>query len=143
MEAEKVHEVIGELLAQGHTDGDIIATLEEENKLSFDEASEALRGVYDGWQHTRDALDLTDNNLIDWHVHLRKYLLQQAIGQGTIPSLRLALSILDSLATIQGISTPQGQTVPLTITLVEKEEGPDDVDTKSPDAVEHPQGESG
>ena len=141
MEAAKIHEIIGELLAQGHTDDDIVATLEESEDLSRTDANDALRSVYDSWQNTRDTLELTDNNRIDWHVFLRKRILQTALKESTVASLRLALSVLDSLATIQGISTPQGQTVPLTITLVEKKEEPEDVDTESDDAAGSPQRE--
>lgn len=123
MEADKVHEIIGELLAEGHLDDDIISTLEESEGLTNEEACAALHSVYDSWQHTRSVLDLNDDNLKDWHVFLRKHILQNALGTGTVPSLRLALSVLDSLAAIQGISTTQGQSMPLTITLVEKKEG--------------------
>ncbi len=122
MEPDKIHEIIGELLAKGHTDDDIISTLEEEDSLSHEEACNVLRDIYDGWQHTRDALDLTEHNLKDWHVFLRKTILQKALSTETIPSLKLALSVLDSLAAIQGISTEQGPTQPLSITLIEKKE---------------------
>lgn len=131
MEPDKIHEAIGELLAKGHTDDDIISSLEEESDLSHEAACKVLRDVYDGWQHTRDALDLNDGNLKDWHVFLRKTILQEALGQSTIPSMKLALSVLDSLAAIQGISTTESQTVPLSITLVEKKETPGDNDDQN------------
>lgn len=133
MEVREIQENIGKWLAEGRTNDDIVDTLAEECALSREEASTALREVYDGWQHTRDALELTDDNLIDWHVFLRKQILQTALEEKTVASLRLALSVLDSLATIQGISTPEGQTVPLTITLVEKkeEEPNDDTEVKN------------
>lgn len=140
METEIIQEVIGELLAKGHTDKDIIDTLKEEKELGHEEACAALRDVYNDWQHTREALDLNANNLIDWHVFLRKHILEVALGERTTPSLRLALSVLDSLATIQGISTVEGQTVPLTIQLMEKKE--DGVNTKSDNVTDHAQGES-
>ncbi len=122
MEPDKIQEAVGELLAAGHPDSDIISTLQEEGGLSHKEACEVLHGIYIGWQHTREELDLQENNLKDWHVFLRKGILQVALRESTISSLKLALSVLDSLATIQGISTEQGPTLPLSITLVEKKE---------------------
>ncbi len=122
MEADALQEAIGELLAQGNTDEDIIASIMENEEASHEEACSALRSVYDGWQQTREALDLNDTNLQDWHVFLRKHILQTALTTNTIPSLKLALSVLDSLASIQGVCSEQGQAAPLTITLVEKVE---------------------
>lgn len=122
METADIQEAIGELLAAGRTDEDIISMLVEEEQLSNEDATTALREVYEGWQNTRELLDLNDNNLKDWHIFLRKHILKSAIVESTVASLRLALSVLDSLATIQGISTTEGQNVPLSITLVEKKE---------------------
>ena len=143
MDAPEIQSVIGELLAGGHADNDIIDTIVEEHELSSEKAYAELRKVYDGWQHTREVLDLNDSNMQDWHVFLRKRILQQALGDATIPSLKLALSVLDSLAAIQGISTAQGQVMPLSITLVEKAEEPDDVDREGDNVTEHSQGEPG
>ncbi len=122
MDASEIQSVIGELLAGGHADNDIIDTIVEEHEISAEEAYAELRKVYDGWQHTREVLDLNDSNMQDWHVFLRKRILQKSLKEATIPSLKLALSVLDSLAAIQGISTAQGQVMPLSITLVEKKE---------------------
>ncbi len=122
METDKIQETVGELLAGGYADDEIISTLVEEGELSHEDACKVLRDVYDDWQHTREVLDLNENNLKDWHIHLRKHILQSALTESSASSLRLALSVLDSLAGIQGISIEQGQTVPLTITLVEKQE---------------------
>ncbi len=132
MEEVEIQESIGELLAQGHVDIDIIATLEEEYQLSNEDACGLLRQVYDSWQHTRDMLDLNENSLQDWHVFLRKQILQKALKDSTTASLRLALSVLDSLAAVQGISTIQGATVPLQITLVEKKEEEKEPNNDSP-----------
>lgn len=138
METNEIQEDIGEMLAAGETDESIISALEENADLSPKDAYEALRAVYDGWQHTREELDLDDGNLKDWHVYLRKHILKTALKESTTSSLRLALSVLDSLATIQGISTEQGQTMPLAITLVEKkEEVSGEVDTEGSDAANH------
>ncbi len=122
MEADALQEAIGRLLAQGNTDEDIIASIVEEQGATYEEACNALRSVYDGWQETRDTLDLDDTNLQDWHVFLRKHILQTALKENTMPALKLALSVLDSLASIQGVCAEQGQAAPLTITLVEKKE---------------------
>jgi len=139
MKVDVLQEAIGELLAQGHTDEDIIASIMENEDASREEACNALRSVYDGWQQTREALDLNDVNLQDWHVFLRKHILQTALATSTIPSLKLALSVLDSLATIQGVNAEQGQAAPLTITLVEKKEEFTDVspNTENANAPEH------
>ncbi|KKN38482.1 hypothetical protein LCGC14_0752860 [marine sediment metagenome] len=128
MEADALQEAIGGLLAQGQTDEDIIASIIENEQATYEEACGALRSVYDGWQQTREALDLNDTNLQDWHVFLRKHILQTALTANTIPSLKLALGVLDSLATIQGVCAEQGQAAPLTITLVEKKEDPESTD---------------
>lgn len=123
METDEILTAVGELLAKGLSDDEIIAELEKEEDLSHEDACKVLRDVYDKWQHTREVLDLDENNLKDWHVHLRKHILKTSLADGSsIASLRLALSVLDSLAGIQGISTEQGQIVPLAITLVEKKE---------------------
>lgn len=121
METDEIQETVGELLAKGYADDQIISELEEMD-LSHEDACKILRNVYDEWQHTREVLDLNENNLKDWHIHLRKYILRNALNDSTASSLRLALSVLDSLAGIQGISTEQGQITPLSITLVEKKE---------------------
>jgi len=122
METNELHEAIGELLAAGYTDEDIVSTLQDHEGFTRMEACEALRGVYSGWQSTREELGLNENNLVDWHVFLRKQLLQRALAEGSIAALKLALGILDSLAAVQGISATQGQSTPLAITLVEKKE---------------------
>ncbi len=134
MDANKIEELqekIGELLAGGYADVDIVASLEVEEKLSHEEACEALHAIYKNWQRTRDVLALKEDSLVDWHVYLRRKILQNAIAEGTVPSLRLALSVLDSLATIQGIVGAQGQTVPLAITLIEKREVPNDTESEN------------
>lgn len=135
MEKDNLQEAIGELLAQGNTDEDIITSIMENEEASHEEACNALRSVYDGWQQTRDVLELNAANLQDWHVFLRKHILQTALEANTIPALKLALSVLDSLAAIQGVCAEQGQAAPLTITVVEKKESTDgDSDAKSTDA---------
>ncbi|HDZ62471.1 MAG TPA: hypothetical protein ENH40_04935 [Nitrospirae bacterium] len=131
MERDTLQEAIGELLAQGNTDEDIITSIMENEDVSHEEACNALRSVYNGWQQVREALDLNDVNLQDWHVFLRKHILQTALTASTIPALKLALSVLDSLAAIQGVCSEQGQAAPLTITLVEKEEKPKDVEAEN------------
>lgn len=112
--------VTGEYLAAGLTNGEILEQLESEHQLTLDEAKTILRGVYDSWVSVREGLNLQADDDRGWHQHLRMKLLQKAIQDKAVPSQRLALMILDSLAGIQGIATTVAQPVPLSIELVEK-----------------------
>ncbi len=131
-ESEKIDSIqrtIGELLANGYSEANIIAALQEDEGIEYDEACKALRQVFMHWQNTRESLDLQDVNLLDWHVVLRKRILRSALEESTIPGLKLALSVLDSLATIQKLTDIQSQTIPISIILTEKKELPHDAES--------------
>lgn len=116
----KLHTIVGELLAAGNTNSEILEQLQVEHQLNLEEANETLRGVYNSWSSVQIGLDLQPEDDRNWHKHLRMKLLQRAIKDVTTPSQRLALLILDSLAAVQGISVIPTQIIPLSIELVEK-----------------------
>lgn len=120
-----LHTTVGEMLAAGLTNNEILIRLEEEQQLSPEDANTALRGVYDSWSSVREGLNLQPEDERNWHQYLRLKLLQDAIKITSTPSQRLALQILDSLAAVQGISVMPEQNIPLQIELVErkKDEG--------------------
>lgn len=120
----KLHTLVGEYLAKGLTNGEILEILQTEQELSEEDAQRILRAVYDSWTSVREGLDLQSADDSNWHQYLRMRLLQTAMADESTPSQRLALSILDSLATIQGISMSFAQPVPLSIELIEKEPEP-------------------
>ena len=115
----------GEYLAMGYTNGEIIDALVQNHNTTVDEANEVLRGVYSSWISVREGLNLQAEDDRNWHQHLRMKLLQDSLKDPSTPSRRLALSILDSIAGIQGISTLPEQIVPLSIELIEKKVEPE------------------
>lgn len=112
---------VGELLAKGFTNGEILAALQEEDQVTLEIAQTTLRGVFDCWTSVHLGLNIQDEDERNWHHHLRMKLLQKVLGSEETPSLRLALNILDSLAAVQGITTTVEHMVPLPIFLVPKE----------------------
>jgi len=120
-----LHTLVGEYLAIGLTNEEVLEKLQTEDKLSEDDAKATLRGVYDSWTSVRVGLNLQAEDDRNWHHFLRMRLLQTAIANEAIPAQNLALRILDSLAALQGITTVQAQPVPLSIELVEKEKKPE------------------
>lgn len=120
-----LHALVGEHLATGLANDEILELLQTEQHLSVEEARVILRGVYDSWSSVREGLNLQAEDDKNWHQYLRMQLLQSAIRDETIPSQRLALQILDSLATIQGISTTIALTAPLSIEMIEKKPEPE------------------
>lgn len=123
-ETELLHILVGEYLAAGFTNGEILGHLRLDHSLTLEQAKKALRGVYDSWTSVREGLNIEAEDDRNWHIQLRMKLLQDAIKDITTPSRRLALMVLDSLANIQGISTIPEQAVPLVIQLVEKQKEP-------------------
>ena len=49
---------VGEYLAGGHTNGEILEQLESEYELSLEAAQAILRGVYDSWTSVREGLNI-------------------------------------------------------------------------------------
>ena len=121
---ELLHVAVGEYLAAGYTNGEILGYLQLEHKQTLEQAREALRGVYSSWTSVREGLNIEAEDDRNWHIHLRMKLLRDAIKDPATPSRRLALMVLDSLAGIQGISTIPEQAIPLRIELVEKKPEP-------------------
>lgn len=124
-QTEVLHVIVGEHLAAGFTNEEVLGHLRLEQNLTLEQAQTALRGVYTSWTSVREGLNIEAEDDRNWHIHLRMKLLQDAIKDITTPSRRLALMILDSLANIQGISTIPEQAVPLMIQLVEKQKEPE------------------
>ena len=119
-----LHKLVGEYLATGLTNGEILENLEVEQNLSGEDANTILRGVYDSWASVRVGLNLQAEDDRNWHHHLRMKLLQRAIQDESAASQNLVLRVLDSLANLQGITTTQAQPVPLSIELIEKKPEP-------------------
>lgn len=122
----RLHTLVGELLAQGCTNGEILEHLQTEQTLTLEESQVVLRGVFDSWISVREGLDLHTEDDKNWHLHLRMKLLQSTLRDPSTPAQRLALQILDSLSTIQGITPTLELSKPLPIILVEKKEKPDE-----------------
>ncbi len=132
MEEEQIkilHVLVGEYLAGGLANEEILKCLVEEQKLEEEDAYEILRGVYDSWTSVREGLSLQSEDDRNWHQHLRIRLLRSALSNESVPSQNLALRVLDSLANLQGITTVIAQPVPLSIELVEKKEEVKEDDT--------------
>ncbi len=128
MERSEIQADIGEWLASGYTHEEIITELIA-SELSSEEAEAELRSVYEHWQHTSESLNLKDDDLINWHVYLRKRILQKALAFGTLPSYKLALSILDSLASVQCVGNmTQIKDIPINIILKESQNVERDVE---------------
>lgn len=119
-----LHTLVGEYLAGGLTNGEILELLEKDQELSVDESNAVLRGVYNSWSSVREGLNLQAEDDRNWHHHLRMKLLQRALKDESAASQNLALRILDSLANLQGVTTTQAQPVPLSIELIEKKPEP-------------------
>lgn len=116
------HVMVGEMLAAGHTNNDIIDSLQATFEIPTEAAQDILRSVFDSWSSIRVTLKLQSEDDRNWHQHLRMKLLQKVLLCENVSSQNLALRILDSLATIQGIVTTTEQFVPLPIVLVEARE---------------------
>ena len=120
-----LHTLVGEYLASGFTNGEILELLEKEQELSAEGAQAILRGVFDSWSSVREGLNLQAEDDRNWHHHLRMRLLRRALNDESAASQNLALRVLDSLANLQGITTTQAQPVPLSIELIEKKPEPE------------------
>lgn len=139
MEQERVeilHEAVGGYLALGMTNGEVLLQLQVDHELEVEEAQVILRGVYDSWVSVNEVLDLQAEDTRNWHQYLRMQLLQDALKESNTPGRRLALLILDSLASIQGIATEVGQTVPLPIVLIAKEPEVEPAEGKEEDGTD-------
>jgi len=118
----EIQVAIGEWLAMGYTDEQIVNELVLTSTCETEEEAQGvLKSVYNRWQDTKSALDLQSVDILQWHIYMRKKLLQKALETHTLPSIKIALSILDSLAAVEGISTVEPPTVPIHITLTERE----------------------
>lgn len=122
--AIKLQTAVGEYLAAGLTNGEILEELVRDHQLTMDEAQATLRAVYDTWSSVREGLNLQREDDRNWHKYLRMKLLQKAMQNESTPSQRLVLQILDSLASVQGIAAAPEQVIPLSIELVEKKPEP-------------------
>lgn len=116
-------EQIGEWIAGGYSSSEIVTELVKNQKFSKENATELLRSVYDQWEEVSSSLSLGEQDKLNWHQQLRMSLLKTAIADTTVPSQRLALNILDSLAALEGIGGIATKLViPLPLTFVPKPE---------------------
>lgn len=93
---------LGGLIAQGFTADELLFELANTFK-EIEDPKRALREFYDNWQELSEDFSVKNDDVLNWHVFLRQKLLQAALKDSTIPGIKLALMILDSLATIQSI----------------------------------------
>ena len=120
-----VQQLAGALLAQGYSHTEAVENLcSVVPGLTPGDAHACIKRIYTVWRQTGEELDLNSEDHRNWHVHLRQRLLREAIKDPSAPCQRLALSILDSLATIQGLKNIQERELlkPLTLMLVPKQE---------------------
>lgn len=122
LERTDILKAVGSFIARGYTHNQIIEALEEEG---IESPLQYIRDVYDSWEKVRSDLHLNTADLSNWHTTLRLELLRRALEDTSAVGIRLALSILDSLSALQGLTKGIDlgtQDVPLTITILPKPE---------------------
>jgi len=103
---DKLNYKIGELLAKGIATTEIISTLVQEQLVDDENTAViALQVFYAGWQSIKKALSLQPDDVKNWHIYLRHEILKKAMKDDTPAHIRTALTILESLADIQGVQT--------------------------------------
>lgn len=100
--SEKLDQAIGEALAEGLSHEEIIERIKTVSELPEAAIVEAIRAVYSYWQKIDQRLELNSEDLKRWHIRLRLQLLQRSLADGSVPGLRCALSVLESLASLHG-----------------------------------------
>lgn len=118
---KNVHKVLGELLAEGLTSEEVILQLLERYEgLEKSAAIAYLNHFYETWSETDESLSKQVDLNKYWHVFMRHKLLQTALKESSTKDLRTTLAILDSLASIQGVTAKllEETEIPIHITLV-------------------------
>lgn len=120
MMEDKEQKLIGELLARGLADQQVIEELIAAD-YAQEEAVTLLRTFFDEWQSMGVAANSDDDvKLLNWHIMQRHNLLTTAI---TSNQLSTALAILESLAKLQGLAqVTEAKVIPIKIELIEKKE---------------------
>ena len=97
--------LIGLQLALGYSHEDIQTLLESTLNITPELAKDYIKAFYDSTEKLSEDLGFNDTKRITtWHVFMRQRLLEKAIQDATLPGLKLALAILDSLAQVQRIT---------------------------------------
>jgi len=118
--SEDIRFVISTSLAEGKSNQEIIELLCKMYEVTEEEIVSILRLFYDNWQNVVAALNTDAADYLNWHIYMRHQALQIALKDRQSGG---ALSILDSLAKLQGLSNIKDDTIiPITIELVPKEE---------------------
>ena len=114
---------ISTLLALGKSNQEIVDEFQTKYTVSEDEIITVLRLFYDNWQNTVATIDAKKTDHLNWHIFMRHQALQIALDKEQSGG---ALSILNSLAKLQGLSDIKDDTIiPIMIELVPKEEDKD------------------
>ena len=123
MDEPAIYETIGQSLAKGMSNQEIVTTLVSMGNISEEEAVKHLRSVYDHWNNIHELLQPKKTDLLNWHLQLRHKLLQNAMEDGNdMKAVRVALAILESMAELQDIKAIEGGTrESITINLVPKQ----------------------
>ena len=126
---QEPYESVSCLLARGYSSHEIIQRLQQQHPdMAPDDVAKLLKLVYSNWQHSADILDLSQDDIRNWHLQLRHILLQKAM---TGLQFSTALSILESLAKLQNVATmSEVASMPMIINLVPK------VENETKDAIE-------
>ena len=113
MDTTAIQQQIGIYLAQG-CDHDMILNILDGTRefeshpfepIPTEEAVQLLKGIYEAWRGTDKALELTREDLVNWHVRQRLQLLRRALSDTTKEGQRTGLAILESLAKVQELTT--------------------------------------
>lgn len=115
--AESIDQRIGQLMAMGCSTIKMIQyLLAEDFATTAEEATHAIRAVYTQWHDTRANLALEPDDIREWHIQMRHELLERTM----IVAPRVALAVLESLASLQHVQTTDSMAteIPLTIQLI-------------------------
>ena len=116
--------VISTQLAEGKSSQEVVELLCETNEVEEQEAVDCLREYYQRWQKVIEALGYEQDDYLNWHTYMRHKALQIALRDSKPAA---ALSILDSLAKLQGLSDiKDDRIIPLVIELHEKKDTNDE-----------------
>ena len=119
----EVVRLVGQLIAEGYSAQGVYKALSVEPFLiPREDISVAIKEVYESWRREDEELNLDLADYRRYHLEMRHRLLVSALATSdSAQSLRLALSILESMATLQNLSEGnehERSQHDLTITLV-------------------------
>jgi hypothetical protein len=97
---EEIGRYVGELIALGRSNYDIIEAVVLKFAITKDNSIACLRKTYNFWTSLDSALALTPQDVKNWHVAIRRKLLEESIKNR---NHKISLAIADSLARIEGV----------------------------------------